>query len=267
MKRALAALALMLLAPSAQAQPQGAQQTPLDLGSDLPSAVADEHITVSSDYRGSFITVFGVNPDRRGRGDIVVVLRGPGQPATVMRKHRVFGLWINGAPVRFSDAPSFFAVLSNRPLRQIANPQSIWRYGLDPAASAHLESAVPLGDDPSAYRAALVRLRRAQDLYQEYSGRPAPESRGGLTMFAGGLFRAVVRLPANAPIAQYYADTYLFRDGRLISSQHIPIDVSRIGVERSVHNLATDFSVVYGLLTVLLALGAGWVAAYFFRRE
>lgn len=270
MKQAIAALALLLLAPAAQAQPQPTQQQtqqPLDLGSDLPSAVADEHITVSSDYRGSFITVFGVNPDRRGRGDIVVVLRGPGQPATVMRKHRVFGLWINGAPVRFSDAPSFFAVLSNRPLRQIANPQSIWRYGLDPAASAHLESAVPLGDDPSAYRAALVRLRRVQDLYQEYSGRPAPESRGGLTMFPGGLFRAVVRLPANAPIAQYYADTYLFRDGRLISSQHIPIDVSRIGIERSVHNLATDLSVLYGIITVLLALGAGWVAAYFFRRE
>jgi uncharacterized protein (TIGR02186 family) len=267
MRGALAALALLLLAPQAQAQAQPQPQAPLDLGSDLPSAVADEHITVSSDYRGSFITTFGVNPDRRGRGDIVVVLRGPGQPASVMRKHRVFGLWINGAPVRFSDAPSFFAVLSYRPLRQIASPQSIWRYGLDPAASAHLESAVPLGDDPSAYRAALVRLRRTQDLYQEYSGRPSPEARGGLTMFAGGLFRAVVRLPANAPIAQYYADTYLFRDGRLISSQHIPIDVSRIGVERSVHNLATDLSVVYGFLTVLLALGAGWIAAYFFRRE
>ncbi|MBS0384555.1 MAG: TIGR02186 family protein [Proteobacteria bacterium] len=273
MKRALAALALLLAAQTAQAQPQPApQQTqtaqpPLDLGSDLPSAVADEHITVSSDYRGSFITVFGVNPDRRGRGDIVVVLRGPGQPATVMRKHRTFGLWINGAQVRFSNAPSFFAVLSNRPLRQIANPEAIWRYGLDPAASAQLESAVPLGDDPSAYRAALVRLRRTQDLYQEYSGRPAPESRGGLTMFPGGLFRAVVRLPANAPIAQYYADTYLFREGRLISSQHIPIDVSRVGIERSIHNLATAYSVLYGLLTVLLALGAGWVAAYFFRRE
>ena len=259
MRRLLFALALLLAAPLAHAQaPQ--------LGSDLPSAVADEHITVSSDYRGSFITIFGVNPDRRGRGDVVVVLRGPSQPATILRKHRVLGLWINGAPVRFSDAPSFFAVLSNRPLRQIANPQSIWRYGLDPAASAHLESGVPLGDDPSAYRAALVRLRRAQSLYQEYSGRPVQE-RGGFTMFAGGLFRAVVRLPANAPIAQYSADTYLFREGRLISSQHIPIEISRIGVERSVHNLATDFSVLYGLLTVMLALGAGWVAAYFFRRE
>lgn len=257
MRRLLLALALLACAPAAA-------QTPPSSGAELPAAVADEHITVSSDYRGSFITVFGVNPDRRGRGDIVVVLRGPNQPAAVMRKRRVLWLWVNGAPVRFSDAPSFFAVLSNRPLRQIASPESIWRYGLDPAAAAHLESGTGAAD-PSAYRAALVRLRRAQDLYQEYSGSPV-EGRGGFTLFAGGLFRAVVRLPANAPIAQYYADTYLFRDGRLISSQHIPISVARVGIERSIHDLATQHSLLYGLLTVMLALGAGYAAFFFFRR-
>ncbi len=57
----------------------------------------------------------GVNPDRRGRGDIVVVVRGPSQPATVMGKRRFLGLWVNSAPVTFDSAPSFFAVLSTRP--------------------------------------------------------------------------------------------------------------------------------------------------------
>jgi uncharacterized protein (TIGR02186 family) len=210
--------------------------------------------------------VFGVNPDRRGRGDIVVVLRGPNEAATVMRKRRVLGLWINGDPVRFSQAPSFFAVLSNRRLRDIANAQSIWRYQLDPAASAVLASAVPAGGDPSAYRAALVRLRRDQGLYQ-WHRRPPPEgSRDGLRTYRGGLFRAVVRLPANAPIAQYHADTYLFRDGRLISRQRIPITVSRIGFERTIHDLATRMSWLYGIVTVMIALAAGWAAALVFRR-
>jgi uncharacterized protein (TIGR02186 family) len=229
--------------------------------------VAEEQITVSSDYRGSYVTVFGVNPDRRGRGDIVVVVRGPTEGAVVMRKRNVYGLWINGDPVRFSDAPSFFAVLSNRPLRQIASPQSIWRYQLDPAASAQLASTVPAGADPSAYRAALVRLRREQGLYQWYYGRSVPDQRGGLTMYQGGLFRAVVRLPANAPIAQYHADTYLFRDGRLISSQRIPISISRVGIERRIHDLATNASLLYGIVTVLLALFFGWIAATLFRRS
>jgi uncharacterized protein (TIGR02186 family) len=258
-KRALAAIALLLLATPAGAQNPG------DVASDLPAAVAEEQITVSSDYRGSYITVFGVNPDRRGRGDIVVVVRGPNEGTVVMRKRRVLGLWINGDPVRFAEAPSFFAVLSNRPLRQIANPQSIWRYQLDPAASAQLASAVP-DADPSAYRRALVRLRTAQGIYQYYIGPSTPERRGGLTMYQGGLFRAVVRLPANAPIAQYNADTYLFRDGRLISSQRIPVTISRVGVERRIHDLATSTSVLYGIVTVLLALFAGWLSALIFRR-
>lgn len=253
-------LALLLIAPTWAQQPG-------DVANDLPAAVAEEQITVSSDYRGSYVTVFGVNPDRRGRGDIVVVVRGPHESATVMRKRNVYGLWINGDPVRFSEAPSFFAVLSNRPLRQIASPQSIWEYRLDPAASAQLASAVPDGADPSAYRAALVRLRRDQGLYQWYSGRGIADQRGGLTMYQGGLFRAVVRLPANAPIAQYHADTYLFRDGRLISSQRIPITISRVGIERRIHDLATNHSWIYGILTVLLALAAGWVSALIFRRS
>lgn len=259
MKRLAALLALLLLGAPAAAQ------TP-DVASDLPAAVAEEQITVSSDYRGSYVTVFGVNPDRRGRGDIVVVVRGPSEGATVMRKRRVLGLWMNGDAVRFSEAPSFFAVLSNRPLRSIASPESIWRYQLDPAASAQLESAVPAGGDPSAYRAALVRLRTEQGLYQQYSTRALPDQRGGLTLYQGGLFRAVVRLPANAPIAQYQADTYLFRDGRLISAQRIPISISRVGIERRIHDLASNFPWLYGLLTVLLALASGWVAAFLFRR-
>ena len=262
-RRVLATLAFALLAGA----PALAQQQPgADVADDLPAGVAEEQISVSSTYGGSYITVFGMNPDRRGRGDIVVVLRGPTEQATVMQKRRVFGLWINGDPVRFSEAPAFFAVLSNRPLREIASPQSIWRYQLDPAASAQLASAVPAGGDPSAYRAALVRLRHAQGLYQWYSRPPQEGVRGGLTAYRGGLFRAVVRLPANAPIAQYHADTYLFRDGRLISRQRIPITISRIGVERTIHDMATNVSWLYGIVTVLLALLAGWGSAVLFRR-
>ena len=254
MVRALLALLWLVLAMTGAAR----AQQPGDVASDLPAAVAEEQIAVSSQYQGSTVDVWGVNPDRRGRGDIVVVVRGPNQPATVMRKRRVFGLWVNGDPVRFSEAPGFFAVLSNRPLRDIASPQAIWSLELDPAASAELQSATG-SDDPSAYRAALVRLRRAQGLYLE-------NSRSGLTQHGGGLFRARVRLPANAPIAEYHADTYLFRNGLLVSSQRIPVRISRVGIERRIHDLAMNYSFAYGILMVLMALGAGWIAAFLFKR-
>jgi uncharacterized protein (TIGR02186 family) len=246
------ALALALAPASAQAQSQAQDKA------GLPAAAAEDQITVGSDYQGAVIRVFGVNPDRRGRGDIVVVVRGPNKPATVMRKRRVLGLWVNGDPVLFSQAPSFFAVLSSRPLRQIVRPGDIWAYELDPAASAVLSGAIPIDSDPSDYREALVRLRTRQNLYQE--------SRAGLTLYPGGLFRAQVNLPANAPIAEYIADAYVFRNGRLISSQRIPLRIARVGVERRIHDLAANASLFYGLLVVLLALCGGWLAAFLFRR-
>ncbi len=257
----LLALALLLAAAPAWAQ----APTP-DTANELPAAVVEQEISVSSDYRGSFITVFGHNPDRFGRGDVVVVVRGPNVETVVMRKRRQFGLWINGDPVRFAGAPSFFAVLSNRPIADIANPQLIREYHLDPAASAQLESSTGSAD-PSAYRAALVRLRHAQGLYRWYVGPPTAERRSGLTTYPGGLFLGVVRLPANAPIAQYHADAYMFRDGRLISAQRIPVTVARVGIERRIHDLATTQSFLYGVVTVLMALFAGWIASLLFRRS
>lgn len=258
--RCVLALALLLLAAPARAQQPSAVAAP------LPSAVAEDSISVGSDYRGSSITVFGFNPDRRGRGDIVVVVRGPNEPAVVMRKRRVFGLWVNGNPVRFSEAPTFFAMMSTQRLDLIAPPALIRQYQLDPAASARLGSTVRHGD-PAAYRAALVHLRQTQLLYQEHVGVTDSRRAAAITRYPGGLFRAVVRLPANAPIDRYHVDTYLFRDHRLVSSARIEVNITRVGIEQQIHELATKASALYGLMTVLLAISVGWGAAVLFRRN
>ncbi len=261
--RALALLLLIALvcveassAQTAAAPSTGATQA----AQELPAAVTEDEIAVNSDYRGFSITVFGFNPDRYGRGDVVVAVRGPNRAAIVQRKRRWFGLWVNGPPVHFSQAPTFHAVISARPLRRIASPQEIWALKLDPAASAQLSGAVPPDADPSAYREALVRLRSEAGLYSENAR--------GLEMLSGNrLFRAQIRIPANAPLGDYVADVYLFRNGRMVSAQRSPVSVSRAGFERRVHDLATGEPFFYGLLVVAMALGAGWGAAYAFRRS
>ncbi|MGE0830508.1 MAG: TIGR02186 family protein [Hyphomonadaceae bacterium] len=236
-----------------------ARQAPEPPPPELPAAVTDEDIAVTSDYRGFRVTVFGVNPDRRGRGDIVVALRGPNEPTVVRRKRRFLGLWVNGQPVRFEETPVFFAVYSARPLREIAGPQAIAALRLDAAAAARLAGATPADADPSDYRQALVRLRRNAGLFVE--------DQTGLRMLGNGLFRAQIRIPANAPIGRYSAEVYLFRNGQLVSSQESVVMVSRQGVERTIHDLALGLPILYGLTTILIALGAGWAAAFFFRRS
>ncbi|MBI1185726.1 MAG: hypothetical protein GC206_00020 [Alphaproteobacteria bacterium] len=234
------------------AQPGGEPDT------DFPAAIAQETFAATSSYQGAEVTVFGYTPDRMRRGDVVVAVRGPPQTAVVRRKFRFLAFWVNGDPVRFEDAPSFLAVYSTRPLREIASPRAIWELRLDPAASARLVGATPADADASAYRRALVRLRRQSGLYVE-----EPE---GLELDANALFHRQIKIPASAPLGEYTIEIFWFRDNRLIARQENTLNVARQGIERTIHDLATTQGFFYGILAVMLALGGGWASAMIFRK-
>jgi uncharacterized protein (TIGR02186 family) len=241
----------LLAAPLASAQ---AQRPP-----DLAAAVTDDTIAVTSDFRGARITVFGAAAERRGGGDLVVTVRGPNQNVTLMRKRRFYGLWLNTDPVPFEEAPSFFALISAKPMTTFANPSTITAYGLDPGASARLVAATPADADPAAYRAALVRLKRNRGLYQEQPN--------GLQLRTGGLFSASVQLPASAPPGIYQVDVFLFRRGAVVANETSSVIIQRVGIEQVVYGFAMERPLLYGLVAVAMALLAGWAASFLFRRS
>lgn len=224
----------------------------------IAADVTDDVIAVTSDFRGARITVFGVAPSRGEPGDVLVAIRGPSVPVTVMRKRRTGPLWLNRDPVRFQDAPAFHALASAKPLMEIASTKDIVALGLDPVGHARLSSPTPLDADPSDYRRGLARLQRERGVYQEL-----PRA---LVMRPGGLYKAQVTLPASAPPGEYTADVYLFRNGRLQATESASISISRQGLEQTIHALANEQPLVYGLFTVALSLFAGWIAALVFRR-
>lgn len=251
MKRLLLAAFCAGAAALALAAPAAAQ-------SQLNAAATEQLIEVKSDFRGAAITIFGAAPDRVGGGDYVVTLQGPPQTLVVRRKRRILGLWINTDPVRFEEAPSFFALFATRRVDRIANAQQIWSLQLDPAASAVLASSTPQDADAALYRAALVRLMRRRGLYisqlQDLQQGPS------------GLFTAQVDLPANAPTGAYVWKAHYFRKGRLIGTQEGEVLVSKAGLERWISNAAANHPRLYGLAAVLMALGGGWLATVLFRR-
>jgi uncharacterized protein (TIGR02186 family) len=250
MRALVIALALCLAAPAA-AQTARAP--------DLATGITDEAVAVTSEYRGARLTVFGVHW-RRGRAasDVVIVLRGPAEVQTIRRKRQIAGLWINTDPVRFSNVPTFYALASTRPVGDFLNARAIADYGFDPGAIARLESGTPSDTDSSVYRRALVRLKQAEGLY-----RLSPR---GLVLEEDGAFKAPFTIPPNAPVGRYAVDVYLFRGGRFVEKKPGEVVISRIGIEKTVYTAAQKTPLLYGLATVLLALGAGYAAAFAFRR-
>ena len=102
MSRAARAAALLLALLLACARDAAAQPLVADLSS--------HEISITTGFSGTELLLFGAT---EGEGDIVVVVRGPAGPATVRRKSRVLGIWINTDSVRFEGVPSFYRVASS----------------------------------------------------------------------------------------------------------------------------------------------------------
>ncbi len=88
-----------------------------------------------------------------------------------------------------------------------------------------------------------------------------------MSFLGRSLFRGSVELPVNVPIGRYATQVFLFRDGKLLSESQSSLQVEKVGFERLVYLLAFRHPLIYGLLAVAIAVGAGLIAWAFFRRN
>jgi uncharacterized protein (TIGR02186 family) len=225
-------------------------------------------VQVTSSFTGTQIVLFGaIERDpapapQRGSYDIVVTVTGPRQTIVTRRKGRIAGIWANVDSRTFVNVPSFLAILTNRPVNAIARPEIARRLqvGLENMVLPQQigpDIADVVREDP--FRQNFVRIKIDQKLYGE--------DNRGVTFLTPTLFRADIALPAVAPIGNYDVDVKLFSDGALLTRQGSAFEMVKFGFEQFVADAARNRGALYGLATVLMALGTGWFASVVFRRD
>jgi uncharacterized protein (TIGR02186 family) len=247
MRRAAAA-AWLALAAVAAGGPARAQELVVDL--------TDPVVAVTTGFVGAKLVLFGTT---EGRGDIVVIVRGPAQDAVVRRKEKIAGIWINRAHAVFADVPAFYAVASNRPIdeflpRNLADLHQIGVQSLDIDPHKTQEPR----DDIGLFRNALVRNKQRDGLYSREIG--------NVTFLSPRLFRTAITFPANVPVGAYAVEVYLVRNREIAATQTTVLNVRKFGLEQGLYDFAHRHAAAYGLLAIVLAAVAGWLANVAFRR-
>ena len=80
------------------------------------------------------------------------------------------------------------------------------------------------------------------------------------------LFRATVDFPSNVPTGTYFIEVLLIRDKTVISGQTTPLVVSQIGIDADIGEFARRRALLYGIVAVVVAAMAGYLATLPFRR-
>lgn len=220
-------------------------------------------IALNSTFDGSELFVFGAirrdSPTLPGAKplDIIITIKGPERAVTVRRKERWFGIWVNAESVRVRAVPSVYAIASTRPLSDLLTETEQLRYQIGMDQAVRRVAGHPALNDTAPFAEAVVRLRRANGLYTI--------AEDGVSLAEDTLFQARFNLPANLIEGTYAAEFFLVRGLEVINSGETKISVRKTGIESWIYNLAYDQPLIYGMLSVLAALIAGWLAATGFR--
>lgn len=248
--RLLAALFLLLLAPLA------AQSEEVVLG------LSRDQVSITTRFDGSEILIFGAvkreAPIPQGSPlEVVITVAGPSQPVLVRKKDRVLGIWVNTEAVEVDLAPSFYAVASTGPLDEILSDVEDLRHKITVPRAIRSVGAPHTIKDSASFTEALIRIRSDRDLYQSLEG--------GVALDQQTLFRTAIRLPANLTEGDYNTRIFLLRDGKLVSTYETSIDVRKVGLERWLYSLSRQQPILYGLMSLAIAIAAGWGASAVFR--
>ncbi|WP_134678652.1 TIGR02186 family protein [Paracoccus ravus] len=260
----LFALASPLGAQENLAQESGAQETgAARSGEQIVADMSRDDVDITTSFDGSDIIIYGAIKrempiPETDPLDVIVTVEGPPRPVTVRHKERRFGIWVNTGKVGVAAAPNFYVVATSRPLGRILDSAEDSRYRISVPLAMRAFSGASEVEDVVPYTAALVRLREAQDLYRLDDG--------AVRLAEQTLFRADIRLPANLMEGLYATRIFLLRDGKVLDTFRAPIEVRKVGLERWLYRLALDQPFLYGLMSLALAVFAGWAASAAFRR-
>ncbi|MEO1641263.1 MAG: TIGR02186 family protein [Pseudomonadota bacterium] len=215
-----------------------------------------DEVAITATFEGSDILVFGAikreaPADADSQLGVIVTIAGPDQPVMVRRKDRRLGIWVNTDAVEVDAAPSFYAVASSGPMRDVLKDTEDLRHRI--TIPRIIRSVGAEIDNSLDFTNALIRIRAGQELYQVQEG--------AVSVDQETLFRTAITLPANLTEGDYEAHIFLTRDGVVVDDYVTTIPVQKVGLERWLYNLAHDNALIYGLMSLAIAIASGWLAS------
>lgn len=223
--------------------------------------LSQSSISITTNFAGSDILIFGAIKREEaipaGDLDVIVTIAGPSTPLTIRRKTRVLGLWINTDSVEIDSAPSFYAVATSGPVAEVLSQTDDLRHRISIPLAIRSVGAPETVGDAQTFTEALIRIRSDNHLYKLLEGSVEVQEQT--------LFRSSISLPANLTEGDYRTRIFLAREGEVIAQYETVIDVRKVGLERYLFTLAHQQPLLYGLMSLAIAILAGWGASAIFR--
>jgi uncharacterized protein (TIGR02186 family) len=257
-------LALLLLLGVAGVGPGVAHALTPEAQQKVVTAASKNLVEIGLSYHGDEIHFFGVSPVR----DCDLIIRLTAEKSEEVKlsvKGRVGPFWMSVKQYDVTDAPFMYKIHSTKPIEQIVSPETAQELELGYVAvqkkmKLHLARGEAAPDDPAKVFKGLVKIKEDANLYNIIAD---PKR---LEITEGRLFKHYFRFPPAATEGRYVVESFAFKEGQLLGYGKDVIQIKKVGLEHWLTEMSQNQPVFFGIMAVLIALGAGLLVGMIFKK-
>lgn len=220
-----------------------------------------DHITIDFFYHGSTVSVSGASDTET---DLIIKITAPDGHEALKQKGRAAGfLWMNIGTLKFEHAPYLYFVHSTKKIEDIINPEEMEKSVIGyPALNKHIE-IIPISNDDERTKwfNEFIRYKEESRLYAAASGQIKTTNENGRQKYY-----MQTAWPYQAPPGKYLVTVYVVKDKKVIEKAEADVTVEQSGIVKALSDMAENNGALYGIISIVIALGAGFGVGMIFRK-
>lgn len=213
------------------------------------------NLDITSFYSSQTIAVSGTVPADR---DVIIEIKGPERTDTFNMKGRVGPFWMNHKKIKLEHVPFLYALLLPGD-EKLSEQLDALGLGLK-----HLGKNISVSPEALSFDTIFeqfIQLKRSERLYTQSPGAIKYSS----AALGSKHFTADFMFPPSIVPAEYKVVTTLISNGSAEEKSESSFSVEEVGLVKAIRNLAHTKKLVYGLLSVAVALIAGAITGVIFN--
>lgn len=231
-------------------------------------AVAELSVTSNPDrvdigllYHGSNLMLSGISEPG---AELILKITSSDSPQIFREKDKVAGLfWMNGGKLIFERAPGLYLLYSTKKVNEILSDEGKVKHLIGyPALNNHAD-ILPIRDNEEKNEIfqEFVKLKETSGLYSISDGKFITTVKNGKQVY-----NININWPYQAAPDDYTMTAYAVRDGKIIEKAEAKLRVQQVGIVKELTNMARNNGILYGLVSIMVAIAAGFGVGIIFRR-
>lgn len=230
----------------------------------LTCKVTPKRVNIDLFYHGERVIVTG---ETASDTNILVKISSPEDAEIFMKKGKVKGIfWMNVEKLIFKGIPQvYFTYSSDDDLDGHLNEKEKQKWGV---GYQILEKSftIPSIKDPlqkDVLFKELIKFKQNEHLWGRFKDKVRFSPLGEKKK----VYKLVIDWPPNIPPNVYSVDVYAMKNGVVVDHAQSSIEVRKIGIEKTLSTLAEKNGALYGIISILVALGAGVITGVIFKKK